>query len=54
MDAETVLAILGTSSVTWIIQFAVTRNFHRKDTDREHDKIVKKDIGCGYLFAHKQ
>lgn len=46
MDAELIIAILGTSSVTWLVQFFVTRHFSKKDKDEEGQKILRKTLGA--------
>ena len=44
MNAEIIIAFLGTSSVTWIIQFVVTRHYHKKDSDRAQIEELKEEI----------
>ena len=47
MDAANLIVmILGTSSVTWIVQFFVTRHFSKKDKDEEDIKLIKKTLAA--------
>lgn len=47
MDAANlILMILGTSSVTWMVQFFVTRHFSKKDKDKEDIKLIKKTLAA--------
>ena len=47
MDAANlILTILGTSSVTWFVQFFVTRHFSKKDKDEEGNKLIKKTLAA--------
>ena len=46
MDVELIEAILGTSFVTWIVQFFVTRHFAKKDKDEAGNKLIKKTLAA--------
>lgn len=46
MDVELIAAILGTSSVTWLVQFFVTRHFSKKDKDKEAIKLIKQTLAA--------
>lgn len=47
MDAANLIVmILGTSSVTWIVQFFVTRHFSKKDKGEEDIKLIKKTLAA--------
>ena len=44
MNADLVVALLGTSSITWLIQFIVTRHYHKKDSDRAQIEQMREEI----------
>ena len=46
MDADLITAILGTSGVTWLVQFFVTRHFAKKDKDEEGRNLIKKTLAA--------
>lgn len=41
-----IVTILGTSSITWLIQFIVTRHFALKDEEKKKDSVERKTLGA--------